>query len=323
MKRVAALALAGMAAVAAWGAPVAEWEHVGRITGTDGKPLTGEQALEVRLYGSMTATEPLWGRKATALLDADGNFSLRLGDALEPLDGTPTNSLESVLAAGPVFAEATARGGAMIPRAVVAATPYVLFAAGAEESVGDFGVEKDLTVGGAATVSAFSAESADAGGDLAVADTLAVDGNLTAGGGIKVPGLDGPVPIGTIVLFHGTNLPPCWALCDGSVTANGIQTPDLRGYFVVGAGGNYASGERGGAPTVALDPTNLPPHSHTYSRLPQGGAGRMYSTTMPKGQTAPSGSAVGPDGNPPDGGFGQPHNNLPPFIALDYIMRVE
>ncbi|MBR6022237.1 MAG: hypothetical protein IK066_07445 [Kiritimatiellae bacterium] len=315
MKRAAFLALAGMAA-AAWGA-AAEWEHTGRMVDTGGKALTGERMLEVRLYGGMAETQVLWGRKAKALLDAEGNFSLRLSDDLEPLEDSPEDSLESVLAAGPVYAEATVEGHpTAAPRAALAATPYAMCAEGAEGAEGDFSVLQDLTVEGKTSVPSFRAATANAQGPLTVTEKLTVGGNLTAGGGIKAPGL-GPVPVGTIVLFYGTDVPDGWALCDGTG-----GTPDLRGRFVVGAGKNYALCSTGGVETVTLDVSNLPEHAHGYS-LPGVAGGGDFSATLLVAQSAGTTATAGPNGEQPDGGFGQAHDNLPPFFALDYIMRVD
>ena len=35
-------------------------------------------------------------------------------------------------------------------------------------------------------------------------------------------------------MWSGTIVPPGWCLCDGSLTPNGYNTPDLRGRFIVG-----------------------------------------------------------------------------------------
>lgn len=52
------------------------------------------------------------------------------------------------------------------------------------------------------------------------------------------------VPVGGIIMWSGPvgQVPPGWALCDGTQ-----GTPDLRGRFVIGAGGKYQVGERGGS----------------------------------------------------------------------------
>lgn len=66
-------------------------------------------------------------------------------------------------------------------------------------------------------------------------------------------------PIGGIIMWHGSaaNIPEGWALCDGQ---NG--TPDLRGRFVVGAGGTHSPNTSGGSDSVTLSVSNLPVHDH-------------------------------------------------------------
>ena len=61
---------------------------------------------------------------------------------------------------------------------------------------------------------------------------------------------------GMIVMWSGStsNIPAGWALCDGK---NG--TPDLRGRFVIGAGGDYSPGNTGGG--------SIPSHSHGAGAL--------------------------------------------------------
>lgn len=76
------------------------------------------------------------------------------------------------------------------------------------------------------------------------------------------------VPPGGIIMWSGTvaNIPNSWALCDGT---NG--TPDLRGLFVVGAGGTYAPGDTGGANNVTLSTSQIPSHTHGASSGAAGG----------------------------------------------------
>ena len=70
------------------------------------------------------------------------------------------------------------------------------------------------------------------------------------------------VPIGIIVMWNSSaaSIPAGWQLCDGT---NG--TPNLRGQFIVGAGGTYNPGDQGGAASVTLDVTQMPIHAHTLS----------------------------------------------------------
>lgn len=52
---------------------------------------------------------------------------------------------------------------------------------------------------------------------------------------VTVPGFaaNALVPTGLISMFSGTLIPTGWGLCDGSIQG-GIQTPDLRGRFIIG-----------------------------------------------------------------------------------------
>lgn len=111
-------------------------------------------------------------------------------------------------------------------------------------------------------------------------------------------------PHGLIALWSGSvaTIPLGWVLCDGT---NG--TPDLRGKFIVGAGGSLAPGATGG--TAA--------HSHTWSGTFGGGLnlGNSLIDSTPIGQRsyAFNGSA---------GGNTSSAANLPPYYALCFIMHL-
>lgn len=77
-------------------------------------------------------------------------------------------------------------------------------------------------------------------------------------------------PIGTIIAYFNilkdssgnSKIPEGWAICDGTK-----GTPDLRDKFIVGAGGEYNLGEKGGAKNVTLDRNQVPNHSHKFATL--------------------------------------------------------
>ena len=98
--------------------------------------------------------------------------------------------------------------------------------------------------------------------------------------------LKAAVPAGLIAAWSGavSAVPAGWALCDG---ANG--TPDLRGRFLVGAGGDYAPGDAGGAATETL--------SHAYET----GGSLVGGIYVYKEET---------------------HDNRPPYYALCFIMKL-
>lgn len=158
---------------------------------------------------------------------------------------------------------------------------------------------------------------------------------------------------GEIIMFSGlvAGIPVGWALCDGT---NG--TPDLRGKFVIGAGGAYAVGNQGGAEThnhggntggTVLDASTMPAHRHlnfvpgvfsgpsgTRFNSPfeasNSGGDTEYSLDFSATEPSVGRSSLPVDANSnPPGASGQPHdhtitaaNHLPPYYALIFIMKL-
>lgn len=132
-------------------------------------------------------------------------------------------------------------------------------------------------------------------------------------------------PIGGICLWSGSqdNIPNNWVLCDGN---NG--TPDLRNRFIVGSGDKYQVGDIGGEETHVLNVDEMPRHDHIYgpydsppSYIPYNPPYLGFTVNAP---SSTSGSnyrkkfSVVTEYT----GNNQPHNNLPPYYALCYIMKV-
>jgi hypothetical protein len=175
--------------------------------------------------------------------------------------------------------------------------------------------------------------------------------------------VDQLMPVGTIILWYGeeADIPEGWKLCDDqpySLPGGGIiQTPDLRGRFVLGAWPDYTSpagfkmdaGESGGTAgdlvhthviTVAnttLTAAQIPPHLHgtnasgsdaVMARMTSGGSWDISGGGPANGY----GLASISNGSDVSGGpGGQPHNHTatsagntepPPYWALAYIMKV-
>lgn len=135
--------------------------------------------------------------------------------------------------------------------------------------------------------------------------TVSVAGGGEAGAGFLVK-----APIGTIVIWSGTaeDIPSGWALCDGQ-----DGRPDLRDKFVLGGGGKYSAGDTGGAETVALASSQLPHHRHSFAAgKPENSSnirpilGNTFGSELYYTEYA---------------GNSAPHENMPPYYALCYIMK--
>lgn len=132
-----------------------------------------------------------------------------------------------------------------------------------------------------------------------------------AGGGSSIP-------TGGIIIWSGAEVPTGWALCDGT---NG--TPDLRGRFVLGAGGTYNPGDTGGSEEVTLTVAQMPAHKFSYSYKANGKSNvlssnggsynLMQQNTEGSNTTAKYTNTLGNSA---------PHPNMPPYYALCYIMKL-
>lgn len=162
--------------------------------------------------------------------------------------------------------------------------------------------------------------------------------SIQAGTPINAENLNKLLPKGLISMWSGsiTSIPEGWVLCDGN---NG--TPDLRNRFIVGAGGEYSVGNKGGIKEVTLTEAQMPRHSHSGStssagshshnlRERGGWGGGDYDTldfveredyNIKSGVVMSAGShshsvSIG------HAGSGQSHENRPPYFALAFIMKL-
>jgi len=159
--------------------------------------------------------------------------------------------------------------------------------------------------------------------------------------------------IGEIRLFAGNFAPAGWAFCQGQLMSiaendalfsligttyggDGQQTfglPDLRGRVPVhqGSGPGLSTrtiGELAGTETVTLTSANLPVHSHALlatsapASAAAGPAGGVLASASVKvyGSGAP-GTPLAAAAIAASGG-GLPHQNMAPFLALNYIISL-
>lgn len=131
------------------------------------------------------------------------------------------------------------------------------------------------------------------------------------------------VPAGAIIMWSGASVPSGWVLCDDSAAALAANAPNLVNRFVVGAGSTYALDSTGGSATHTLTVDEMPSHNHPYDGT---AAGDQYwaldsSETQNEGITSGDIEFTSRDAVSSQGG-GQAHNNLPPYYALAYIMKL-
>jgi len=134
------------------------------------------------------------------------------------------------------------------------------------------------------------------------------------------------VPQGAIMMWSGAinQIPAGWALCNGT---NG--TPDLRDRFIAGAGNTYAVGATGGEATHVLTIAEMPSHTHIQSPHHHQVGWDSQSKTNGNSDIKPlSGSTNGYNDSTDttatnqNTGGGAAHNNLPPYYALAFIMKL-
>ncbi len=152
------------------------------------------------------------------------------------------------------------------------------------------------------------------------------------------------------ISIAGFNFAPTGnALCDGSLLAisqnavlfeligttyggDGQTTfglPDLRGRVPVHLGLGYVIGQVGGVEQVTLTVPQLPSHNHQIAASAGGGncqttAGATLATPRDPAYCIPASGAAVAMGAAAIGlaGSSQPHDNMPPFLAMTYFIAL-
>jgi microcystin-dependent protein len=155
--------------------------------------------------------------------------------------------------------------------------------------------------------------------------------------------------VGEIRMFGGNFAPAGWMFCEGQLLpisefetlfnligttygGDGQSTfalPDLRGRFPMHFGNGFTLAENGGTETVTLTTTQIPAHNHAAVCSAGSGdsaspVGKFWSTD-PAGNTAAyneSGGSQMATGALASVGGGQPHNNLSPYLCVNFIISL-
>lgn len=177
--------------------------------------------------------------------------------------------------------------------------------------------------------------------DLTVLDTLTVNGvsliddQLTVNGNIFQWGYT-LLPKFAILMFSGAvlSIPSGWLLCDGRTeTINGVSVtaPNLSGRFILSYGQgpldfvNTTVGATGGEQNHTLSVNEIPSHSHTTNtNAPTTGLAQQTGFNTITGSDSSGGeldlvNTANLTINNTGGGL--PHNTMPPFYVLCFIMK--
>jgi microcystin-dependent protein len=154
--------------------------------------------------------------------------------------------------------------------------------------------------------------------------------------------------LGEIRMWTGNFAPRGWAFCHGQIMSiaqdtalfsllgttyggNGQTTfalPDLRGRVPVHQGPGFALGQVGGSESVTLNVSQVPGHSHAPQAQTARGAasspaGAFWATSeLDEFSNAAPGPQLNPGAVSQTGGNG-PHNNMMPFLTLNFIIAIE
>jgi len=153
--------------------------------------------------------------------------------------------------------------------------------------------------------------------------------------------------IGEIRMFGGNFAPVGWLLCQGQLLSisdydtlfnligttyggDGVNTfalPNLQSRIPLHQGSSYPLAMMGGVEQVSLTSNQMPVHSHQAVANNQPGtsaspAGAVWAAWDEQGYSANSPSAtMAPAALMPSGGS-QPHDNMPPFLTINFIISL-
>ncbi|MCU0296141.1 MAG: tail fiber protein [Candidatus Nanopelagicales bacterium] len=155
--------------------------------------------------------------------------------------------------------------------------------------------------------------------------------------------------VGEIRMFAGNFAPDGWQFCEGQLLpisenetlfqligttygGDGQSTfalPDLRGRIPIHQGNGFVLAETGGAETVTLTNSQVPPHTHALRANSAAATSAAGPTGVLAATTTPIyGTGVTPDrpmaanAIPDFVGGSQPHENMAPYLAVSFIISL-
>jgi microcystin-dependent protein len=110
------------------------------------------------------------------------------------------------------------------------------------------------------------------------------------------------------------------------IDADNFSVPDLREKFPIGTGGGLSMGDTGGESEHTLSVSEMPTHSHTnaphsHSEIIAVPSLADLGTGVPVPSATPLAGVTGFSSVVIDNaGGGNPHNNLPPYVAVAWVI---
>lgn len=305
--------------------------YQGFITDKDGKALDGDDfKITFSLYDRLEGGDPLWQETHDPVTVENGMLNILLGS----VDST----FNKDVLGGKRYLGIKVGGddSELSPRMQLASVPYSLQT--------DHSANADSAAHAVKANKALALDAPDGGPENAV--YVDNDGNIEVVGRIKDK-TGFIMPVGTILPFAGIDSTGIegWLICDGSAISrteysdlfeiiniaygggDGVATfnlPNLQGRIPVGLNSGQpefnTAGKTGGARTHTLTVQEMPSHNHNE--------GGFDIILINDGKQTPG--SIDNTGNEPNvvrqghlqpAGGGQAHNNLQPYIVMNYIIK--
>lgn len=180
---------------------------------------------------------------------------------------------------------------------------------------------------------------------IAGSPAMKIKGNKVIEINGEIPIFGSGVPTGTVVPFAGSNAPEDYLICDGSAISRQIYSklfevigtiygsgdgsstfnlPNIKGNVIVGCDSSNSKfnslGMIGGEETHKLITSEIPSHNHRQTvTASRSGSGNTYVSWNANNLTGNTDTGAR---NTLNTGGGQAHNNLQPYITLNYIIKI-
>ena len=261
---------------------------------------------------TVSATPASTGTATAALSTVDGHYHLALGLPKGDTGATPQISVQVQTGAAGSEASVSVSGTAEEP-VIHLTIPR-----------GDTGAIENLTINGkpvesgtitltAADVGAATAEEVSALKDDKLDKTGTAADSSKLGGKTLAEIMLALYPVGAVYISANSTSP---------ASLFGGTWESISGRFLLAAGSTYSAGSTGGEATHTLTVDEMPSHNH---HVPTGGTSGSYTTTAytvkGNGYYDPGTGSLS-TASTSDKGRGQPHNNMPPYLAVYMWKRV-